>query len=207
MNDAAADRRLLERIQSGDKAACAECVERHSADIYRLALRLTGDEQEAEDVMQETFLNAFQAIGTFEGRSSLGTWLYRIATNAALMRKRKLRPETIAIGEMKQPGVGPASAQPLFDWCCLPERDFETAETRAHLQEAIQELPDGLRAAFVLRELQGLSTRESAEVLELSEEAVKTRLYRARLWLRERLAPYFAERGLARPTPQSLPSA
>jgi RNA polymerase sigma-70 factor (ECF subfamily) len=197
MADLEDDRRLLERIRAGEKAACAECVELHSADIYRLALRLTGDEQEAQDVMQETFLSAFKAIDSFEGRSSLGTWLYRIATNVSLMRKRSRRLDTVPINDTQAPGDGLASSQPLFDWCCLPERDFETRETRAQLEQAIRELPDGLQAAFVLRELQRLSTRESAEVLDLSEDAVKTRLHRARLWLRERLTPYFTERAMA----------
>jgi RNA polymerase sigma-70 factor (ECF subfamily) len=89
----------------------------------------------------------------------------------------------------------------LFDWCCLPEADFDTLEARDHLEAAIQALPDKLKAVFVLRELDGLSTEAAAEALDLSPEAVKTRLHRARLWLRERLSAYFTE--LAQPTQEA----
>lgn len=184
---------LIARIQAGDKAACAECIEIHSPAIYRLALRLMQNEAEAEDVMQETFLNAFNAIDSFEGRSGLGTWLYRIAYNAAMMRLRRPSPHTVSVEETlssETPGIVPRQ---LFDWCCLPEEDFESDEVRTELESAIGELPESLKAVFVLRELEGLSTDDTAEALELSPGAVKVRLHRARLWLRERLTPYFAE--------------
>jgi len=198
MSDHDADRRMLERIRAGDKSACAECIEQHSDEVYRLALRLTGHESEAEDVMQETFLSAFKAIDSFEGRSSLSTWLYRIATNTALMRTRRVQPIMISVDDPDQFGDDLPMPRPLFDWCCLPERDFETAETRAELERTIGDLPDKLKAVFVLRELEGLSTEETAETLDLSVDVVKTRLHRARLWLRERLSPYFTERARAR---------
>lgn len=198
MSDHAADRRLLERLRAGDKSACAECIEQHSPAVYRLALRLTGDDAEAEDVVQETFLNAFRAIASFEGRSSLSTWLYRIAANAALMRARRASPPTLSVDDPTQLDEDKSLPRALFDWCCLPERDFETAETRAELERAIRELPDKLRAVFVLRELEGLSTEAAAEALDVSAEVVKTRLHRARLWLRQRLTPYFTERARAR---------
>lgn len=198
MSDHETDRRLLERLRAGDKSACAECVEQHSAAVYRLALRLTGDETEAEDVVQETFLNAFRAIESFEGRSSLSTWLYRIAANAALMRARRAQPLMVSVDDPVQLDEDQSLPSALFDWCCLPERDFETAETRAELERAIRELPHTLRAVFVLRGLEGLSTEETAAALDVSAEVVKTRLRRARLWMRERLSPYFTERALAR---------
>ena len=97
MTDVNPDQALLARLRAGDKAACAECVEQHSAGVYRLARRLMNDEAEAEDVVQETFLSAFKAIDRFDGRSTLGTWLYRIAHNAALMRLRAGRPDTISV--------------------------------------------------------------------------------------------------------------
>jgi RNA polymerase sigma-70 factor, ECF subfamily len=191
------DQALIARIQAGDKSACAECIERHSPGVYRLALRLMRDEAEAEDVMQETFLSAFKAIDRFEGRSGLSTWLYRIAYNAALMRLRRSKPETVAVDEPELSGDRVLVPEQLYDWCCLPEPDFDTAEARQELEHAIRELPEKLRAVFVLRELEGLSTVATAEALNLSLEAVKTRLHRARLWLRERLSSYFSE--LARP--------
>lgn len=187
------DRALIARIQVGDKSACADCIERHGPGVYRLALRLMRDEAEAEDVMQETFLNAFKAINRFEGRSGLSTWLYRIAYNAAMMRLRRAEPQTVAVDEPELSGEGQPVPRQLFDWCCLPEQDFDTAEARRELEQAIRELPEKLRAVFILRELEGLSTEAAAETLDLSPEAVKTRLHRARLWLRERLSGYFSE--------------
>ncbi len=196
VTDHDADHELYARIRAGDRAACNECIERHSPGVYRLALRLLGDEAEAEDVTQETFLNAFRSIDSFEWRSGLNTWLYRIAHNAALMRLRRRRPPTLSV-EATDEDLPEALPRELFDWCCLPEQDFESAEARAHLEEAVRALPEKLRAVFVLRELEELSTEATAEALGLSPENVKTRLHRARLWLRERLAGYFTER--ARP--------
>lgn len=188
---------LIARLRAGDKAACAQCIEIHSPGIYRLALRLMESEPDAEDVLQETFMNAFKAIETFEGRSGLGTWLYRIAYNVAMMKLRKPDPYIISVdesGTTMHQGIVPAQ---LFDWCCLPEKDFESEEVKAELEKAVHELPDSLKVVFVLRELESLSTEETAAALDLTEGAVKVRLHRARLWLRERLTPYFRE--LAQP--------
>jgi RNA polymerase sigma-70 factor (ECF subfamily) len=192
MTDALDERDLVTRLQAGDKAACAQCVELHSPGVYRLALRLLSDEAEAEDVVQETFLSAFRAIDKFEWRAGLSTWLYRIAYNAAMMHLRRRQPLAVSV---EMPGEAGEDQEPreLFDWCCLPEQDFETAEARGQLEAAIRALPEKLRAVFVLRELEGLSTEATAETLGLSIENVKTRLHRARLWLRERLAGYFTE--------------
>ena len=185
---------LIERVQSGDKDACAVCVEQHAPAVYRLALRMMGDPAEAEDVMQETFLNAFRAIESFDGRSGIATWLYRIANNVALMRLRKRQPFFVPIdataGDDEGTEVTPVQ---LFDWCCLPEEDFATAEAHDVLERAITELPPSLRAVFVMRELEGLSTEETARALEVTPANVKVRLHRARLWLRERLSGYFTE--------------
>ena len=187
------ERALLARIQAGDKAACAECIEQHSSAVYRLALRLMRNEAEAEDVVQETFVSAFKSIDSFEGHSRLSTWLYRIAHNVALMRLRRVQPVLVPVDEPIQSADGNETPRELFDWCCLPEQDFDTAEARAELERAIGELPESLRAVFVLRELGGLSTEEAAQALGLSVDNVKTRLHRARLRLRERLSEYFVE--------------
>lgn len=193
LSDKAYEQRLLERIRAGDKTACAECIDLHSAGVYRLALRMLGDPYEAEDIVQETFLNAFRTIDSFEGRSSLGTWLYRIAYNAALMRLRQKQPLYVSIDPAGEEEEAAATPVQLFDWCCLPEEDFQSAEARSELERAIGELPEPLRAVFILRELEGLSTEETAQALDLSVANVKVRLHRARLWLRERLSDYFAE--------------
>jgi RNA polymerase sigma-70 factor (ECF subfamily) len=186
------DHRLLERIRAGDKAACDDCVRVHSPGIYRLALRLMRDQSDAEDVVQETFLSAFKGIDRFDGRSGLGTWLYRIAFNAAMMRLRRKRPDVVPVeGTDDQEGEMPIP-EALVDWCLLPEQELVNAEARAEMERAIGELPPKLRAVFVMRELEELSTGETAQALGLSEQAVKTRLHRARLLLRERLTGYFA---------------
>lgn len=180
----------LEALRRGDRAEFARLVEAYSPMIYRLGLKMLADPQDAEDILQETFIKAYKHIEDFDGRSSLSTWLYRIATNEALMLLRRKRPEAISFD---QPAQDDNLQEPLqiVDWCCLPEEEFMSAETRAQLDAAIEKLPPGLRLVFLLRDVAGLSTREAAEVLNLSEMAVKTRLSRARLRLREELTDYF----------------
>lgn len=183
---------LFHRIRSGDKAACAQCIELHSPDVYRLAMRLLGDPTEAEDVVQETFTNAFHSIQSFEGRSGLKTWLYRIAMNAALGRLRK-HPDIDASVEDIEADEAGITPEQLFDWCCLPEPDFDSQEAHEQIAEAIAALPESLRQVFLLRELEGLSTQDTAEALGISQENVKVRLHRARMALRETLSGYFIE--------------
>ena len=187
---------LLGGLRAGDPVAYRRLVEGNSANVYNLALKLLGDEHEAEDVLQETFLSAFQAIDRFEGRSQLSTWLYRIAYNASLMRLRKR--EQMTAFSLDQPlyeeETGDGVAHHLADWSTIPDDQLLTAEARQEMDRAIAELPETLRAAFVLRDIQGLSGAETAEVLGISVQAVKNRLRRARLRLRDRLSAYFVER-------------
>ncbi len=192
MSDTEKERDLLTRIRAGDRAACEDCVRLHAPGIYRLALRLMRDEAEAEDVMQETFLNAFKAIDQFDGRSGLRTWLYRIAYNAAMMRLRRPRREFVTVEAASEPEEGTPVPRELYDWSSVPEQEMEKAELRAEMEKAIEDLPEKLKAVFVMRELEELSTEETAEALGVKLEVVKTRLHRARLRLRERLSAFFA---------------
>lgn len=188
---------LLQALWAGEPAAFRRLVELHSANVYNVALKLLGDEQEAEDVLQETFLSAFQAIDRFEGRSLLSTWLFRIAYNASLMRLRKRRQMTAFSLDMlpDQEGEPGEHASPhLVDWSTVPDDQLLTAEARQEMDQAIAELPETLRSTFVLRDIQGLSGAETAEVLGITVQAVKNRLHRARLHLRGRLSEYFSER-------------
>jgi len=185
---------LLNKLQSGDPLAFAQFVEENQRQVYNLALRMLSDPQEAEDVLQETFLNAYKALHEFQGRSSLSTWLYRIASNASLMRLRKKRPDTVSVDEPLTLDTGDSIPRQLVDWSNLPEDELLSGEARHMMDVAVSELPEPLRIVFVLRDLQGLSTTETGEVLGLSEGAVKTRLHRARLKLREVLSSYFSER-------------
>jgi RNA polymerase sigma-70 factor (ECF subfamily) len=184
----------LEALRKGDRAEFARLVEAYYPTIYRVALRLTGSAQDAEDVLQETFLKAYRHLNGFDGRSSLSTWLYRIATNEALMLLRKQKPGQVSIDEPVQTEEGEQEPMQVVDWCCLPEEEFMSAEAQEELDQAVARLPASLRAVFLLRDIEGLSTQETGEVLSLSETAVKTRLSRARLRLREELTHYFGER-------------
>lgn len=184
----------IDALKAGDRAAFARLVERYSPKIYRLALKILNDPQDAEDILQETFIKALRALPTFEGRSSLSTWLYRIAVNEALMLVRKRKPNFVSIDMEREDAEGDVEPVEIVDWCCLPEGDLMSAESRTFLDLAIQRLTPALRAVFILRDVEGLSVRETAEALGLTEVAVKTRLLRARLKLREELSVYFAER-------------
>ena len=187
------DAELLARIHAGDRAACGLCIDRHAPGMYRLALRLTRNPADAEDVVQEALESAFKGLESFEGRSSLKTWLYRITHNAALMRLRRYQPLLVDLDAATNDGPALTVPEELFDWCCLPEADLQSEETQGVVEAAIRGLPETLRGAFVLRELEGLSTEEAALALDVSTDVIKTRLRRARLNLRETLSEYFAE--------------
>ncbi len=193
MSDSNHDAELVARLQAGDQAAYAQLVDENASRIYRLALRMMGNEADAEDVLQETFLNAFKAIDRFEARSSLSTWLYRIASNAALMRLRRKEPDQVSVDEPLERDDGDLLPRQLFDFCCLPEEDLLRDEAREEMARAVEELPATLRSVFVMRDIEGLSTEETANALDLSISAVKSRLMRARLKLRERLSHYFSQ--------------
>ena len=185
---------LLEALKAGDRAEFARLVEIYSPYIYRLALKMLVNPQDAEDILQETFIKAFRYLKGFDGRSSISTWLYRVATNEALMFLRRKHPELVSIDEPIETEEGEQEPLEIVDWCCLPEEELMSAEGRAYLDKAMTSLPYNLRVVFLLREIEGLSTQEVAEVLNLSESAVKTRLSRARFHLREDLSTYYKER-------------
>lgn len=184
----------LEALVAGDRAEFARLVDMYSSPIYRLGLRMLGNPQDAEDVLQNTFLNALMHISEFQGRSSLQTWLYRIAANEALMLIRKRKPE-INLEDMQ----ADENAEDLIpiqfvDWSALPEDELLSGEGKQGLDRAITQLPEPLRIVFLLRDVEGLSIKETADTLDLTETNVKTRLLRARLFLREQLSAYYRER-------------
>ncbi|MGB8647268.1 MAG: sigma-70 family RNA polymerase sigma factor, partial [Anaerolineae bacterium] len=182
------DKAIVRRLKAGDLSACTACVEAHSPSLYRLAYRLLRDEAAAEDVVQETFLNAFKALDHFDGRSKLSTWLFRIAYNNALMQLRARRP-TVSLDDETEEGMASPVVVP---WHETPEEVLTQQELKEVLDRTIGSLPTSLRAVFELRDIQEHSTAETAEILELSEAAVKVRLHRARLALREKLNGYMA---------------
>jgi RNA polymerase sigma-70 factor, ECF subfamily len=184
----------LAALQAGDRTEFARLVDVYSTPIYRLALKMLGNTQDAEDVLQATFLKAFQHLPGFEGRSSLSTWLYRIAANEALMQLRRKRPAFSLDEEPADSDGEPQQPVELADWGALPEKELLSGEAKKLLDRAIQSLPEKLRVVFLLRDVEGLSIKETSAALNLTETAVKTRLLRARLHLREQLSVYFGER-------------
>lgn len=184
----------LDALQHKDKHAFAELVNQNSERIYRLALKMTGNPQDAEDVLQETFIKAFNHIDRFEGRSKVSTWLYRIAVNESLMLLRKRKDGMVDIDAGVETDSGDILPRQIVDWCCLPERELMSGEARKHIKQAIRKLSDANRAAFLLRDVEGLSTREAAKALDISESALKVRLMRARMQLREDLTSFFGQK-------------
>jgi RNA polymerase sigma-70 factor (ECF subfamily) len=183
----------LDALRNGDRGEFARMVEAYYTMIYRLSIKMVGNPQDAEDILQETFIKAYRHLKDFDGRSSLSTWLYRVATNEALMFLRRKRPEQISIDEPVETEESEVEPVQIVDWCCLPEQELLSGEARRQLDRAVETLSSSLRIVFVLRDIQGLSTSETAEVLNLNESAVKTRLSRARLRLREELSGYYNE--------------
>lgn len=187
----------LEALIAGDRLEFARVVDAYSSPIYRLGLRMLGTTQDAEDILQNTFLKALTHISEFEGRSSLSTWLYRIAANEALMQIRKQKPEINLEGaetaEADETVEAPKPTQ-FLDWSALPEEELLSGEGKRILDQAIESLPETLRIVFLLRDVEGLSIKETADALDLTETNIKTRLLRARLFLREQLSTYYAER-------------
>jgi RNA polymerase sigma-70 factor (ECF subfamily) len=188
-------------LRSGDRAEFARLVDAYSASIYRLGLRMLGNEQDAEDVLQNTFLSALTHLSSFEGRSSILTWLYRIAVNESLMTMRRGKPEVniddVAPGDDDADDLSPSQ---FVDWGSLPEDVLLSSEGKQALDRAFQNLPENLRMVFLLRDIQELSIKETAEALGLTESNVKIRLLRARLSLREQLSVYYGERMLQEKT-------
>jgi RNA polymerase sigma-70 factor (ECF subfamily) len=184
----------IEALHNGDRAEFARLVDAYSAPIYRLGLRMLGNEQDAEDVLQNTFVNALTHMSTFEGRSSVLTWLYRIAVNEALMILRRGRPEVNVDDTDSSDDNDTISPTQFVDWGALPEDELLSAEGKQALDNAIQTLPESLRMVFLLRDIQELSIKDTADTLNLTEANIKVRLLRARLMLREKLSLYYGER-------------
>lgn len=184
----------IDALRNGDRAEFARLVDTYSSPIYRLGLKMLGNEQDAEDILQNTFLNALTHLADFEGRSSLSTWLYRIAANEALMLIRKRKPN-INIEDMQPEDADDVPLPETFvDWSVLPEKELLSGESKKAIETAVKKLPESLRMVFILRDVEDLSIKETAEILNLTEVNVKTRLLRARMALREQLSSYYAER-------------
>lgn len=188
------ERELISRLRRQDSEAFASLFDIYSDKIFRLAMGLLENEDEAEGVVQESFLRLFEKLDQFKGEARLSTWLYRVAYNASIDKLRKRRPTQTLREESDDDEQLAILPTILTDWSQAPEILFASAEAQAQLERNIAELPERLRSTFILREIEGLSTAETAQILAIEEGAVKVRLHRARLLLRERLSSYFEER-------------
>jgi RNA polymerase sigma-70 factor (ECF subfamily) len=182
---------LLSEARAGKYDAFEELVDRYERKIYRLALNLTGSPEDAEDVLQETFLKAFEHLSEFREDSRFYTWIVRIAINEGLMKLRKRRASKEVASEDAVGEDGEVLPKEFADWRPNPEQVYARKELQGILQAAARALPTSFRAVFFLRDVEGLSTEETAETLGLSTGAVKARLFRARLHLREELSKIF----------------
>jgi RNA polymerase sigma-70 factor, ECF subfamily len=185
---------LVRSAKQGDDSAFEELVRRYDRNVFRIAQHITQNREDAEDVVQEAFLKAYGNLQKFQEQSKFYTWLVRIAVNEALMKLRRKKPErTVSLDEDIKT-EDDSLPREIADWSPNPEQQYTQAELREILSKTIQGLPPGFRTVFVLRDVEGLSTEETAAALELSVPAVKSRLLRARLQLRERLGRYFQKR-------------
>ena len=183
---------LVSAAKAGDAAAFEELVNRYERKIFRLALNITGNQEDAEDAMQEAFLKSYVHLKEFEGGSRFYTWLVRIAVNEALMRLRKRRPNLISLDEPVET-EDDLMPREIEDWSPSPEQRYAQVELRKILDEVIEKLDPPFRLVFLLRDVEELSTEETAAALGLSVAAVKSRLLRARLKLRQHLHRYFRQ--------------
>jgi len=182
---------LVQAAKRGDVAAFEQLVKRYDRNIFRIAQHITQNREDAEDVVQDAFLKAYGNLEQFQGNSKFYTWLVRIAVNESLMRLRRRRTDrTVSLDEDIKTEEDTMPRE-VADWSPNPEQLYKQGELRDILRKTVQGLPASFRTVFVLRDVEGLSTEETAEALDLSIPAVKSRLLRARLQLRERLNKYF----------------
>jgi RNA polymerase sigma-70 factor, ECF subfamily len=184
------DSALLTALKQRQPQALEQVFRTYAQPLFRLAAGILHDEQQADGVVQDTFLILIRQLDQFDGRSGIGTWLYRVAYHEALGRIR--RANRVVDLVMEEDDSLPLPTH-FMDWQTIPEAIFSSQEAATEMHKAIEALPETLRVVFILRDIHEQSTRQTAEILQLTESAVKVRLHRARLWLREALATYFEE--------------
>jgi RNA polymerase sigma-70 factor (ECF subfamily) len=186
---------LVAKAREGDLSAFNELVHRYDRKIFRLAKHITQNDEDAEDVLQETFLKAFEHLGDFQGQSKFYTWIVRIGVNESLMKLRKRKSDrTVPLDEPVDTGEDTVVRE-IAVWEENPEQKYSREELGKILDEAVDGLRPAFRTVFVLRDIEELSTEETAEALGISVPAVKSRLLRARLQLREKLTRFFKRKG------------
>ncbi len=189
-----ADRETIDRVLAGDFEAFEELVERYQGRIYRHIRKMVKDNLIAEDLLQETFLNAYRGLQDFSGSAAFSTWLFRIATNSCLMYLRKHRPESVEFDEGIKTDTDIPFMNPSSEFLSTPVEVLLSREGREKIEEAINELPVLYRTVLVLRDVEGFSLKEVSQITDSTVAAVKSRLHRARNAVRENLASYFMDR-------------
>jgi len=188
-----ADTELVRLAQGGDTRAFDELVVRYRDKVYRLSFKILRNEDDAAEALQDAFTSAFRGLRNFKSESTFSTWLYRVATNASLMKYRKRRDDHLSL-EQSQSAQRDAEPLAIPDWSQQPLEELLDTETREVMEEGLRRLPEELRTVFILRDEEGHSNTEVAELLDLTVPAVKSRLHRARIALRDRLDRYFRDR-------------
>lgn len=185
---------LIRRAKGGDERAFTELVNRYEGQVYNFAFKVCRDKEKAGETLQDTFITVYRKLDQFTGRSAFTTWLYRIVVNHCKMKHRRRKMDTLMESLDEPPAHDHHEdererdlAAPIED---TPAELLLTRELRGVLEQAILKLPLDYRTVFVLRDVEGLSTRETAGVIQITEEAVKSRLRRARAFLRQEIAPY-----------------
>jgi RNA polymerase sigma-70 factor (ECF subfamily) len=195
VKEAVDEAKLVKDAKAGKYEAFEALVHRYERKVYNVAFRLSGNRADAEDVLQETFLKAFENLRKFRGESSFYTWVMRIAVNATLIRFRKsVRPDTLTIDEFDDSPQG-FHPRAVVRWEENPEQKYTRLESERILRQAILRLPPIYRTVFWLRDVEEFSNAEVARILKLSVFAVKSRLMRARLELREQLTRFYGKKG------------
>lgn len=194
---------IISQAQAGSTSAFEQLVEKYERRIFRLAQNITHNREDAEDAMQNAFVKAFRKLSTFQGDSTFYTWLVRITVNEALMGLRQRRWNVVTIDDTDE-SDGLVRREEIEDWGPSPEQIYSQTELQDILAKTLRALAPGYRIVFQLRDVEGLSTRETAQALSLSSVAVKTRLRRARLKLRGSLNRYFPSSGRKTPANRAI---
>ena len=187
------DGSLLQSVLAGDRKAFELLVGRYQSKVYRLAMGLTHNSQDAEEIIQEVFFKVYRNLAEFEGKSAFSSWLYRIALNTSYMKLRERRGSNLVslddvINQLEEQTLDHES-----DWSSRPDDQLHTSEAMAIIEKAVEKLPEEFKSVLILRDIEGFTNEEAGEILELSVPAIKSRLHRARLLLRQRLDEFYRQ--------------
>jgi RNA polymerase sigma-70 factor, ECF subfamily len=187
------DGTLLQNVLAGDRKAFELLVGRYQSKVYRLAMGLTHNSQDAEEILQEVFFKVYRNLAEFEGKSAFSSWLYRIALNTSYMKLRERRGASLVplddvINQLEEQTLNQES-----DWSSRPDDQLHTSEAMAIIEKAVEKLPEEFKSVLILRDIEGFTNEEVGEILELSVPAIKSRLHRARLLLRQRLDEFYRQ--------------